>query len=116
MLTDGGSMDAINTPLALRLIGLAQELEDHGQHRLAAAVAFGLPGAMAHGGESAFDGVGRPQVGPVFGREVVEGEQRFLILAQALAGFGILLFVEFHEVRPGLVGGLARGGQVDVLG
>ena len=54
------------SPLAF---GLAQELEDHGQRRLAAAVAFGLPGAMAHGGESAFDGIGRPQVGPVFGQE-----------------------------------------------
>jgi len=36
MLTDGGSMDAINTPLALRLIGLAQELgeEDLAQRLL----------------------------------------------------------------------------------
>ena len=54
------------SPLAF---GLAQELKDHGQCRLAAAVAFGLPGAMAHGGESALDGVGRPQGGPVFGQE-----------------------------------------------
>ncbi|HII27425.1 MAG TPA: hypothetical protein HA353_03310, partial [Candidatus Poseidonia sp.] len=29
MLTDGGSMDNINTSLALRLIPLAQELDDH---------------------------------------------------------------------------------------
>ena len=57
------------SPLAF---GLAQELKDHGQRRLAAAIAFGLPGAMAHGGESAFDGVGRPQVGPVFGVEALQ--------------------------------------------
>ena len=35
-------------------------------------------------GEGAFDGVGRPQVFPVLGREVVESEQRVSILAQAV--------------------------------
>jgi hypothetical protein len=37
--------------------------------------------AMAHGGEGAFDGIGRSQVFSVLGREVVEGEQYVSILA-----------------------------------
>jgi hypothetical protein len=40
--------------------------------------------SVADGGERAFDDVGRSQVLPVLGREVVEGEQRIAILDQAL--------------------------------
>jgi hypothetical protein len=39
---------------------------------------------VAHIGERAFDDVGRAQMLPVLGREVVEGEQRTAILDQAL--------------------------------
>ena len=39
---------------------------------------------MKHGGERAFDDIGRAQMFPVLGREVVEGEQCIVILDQAL--------------------------------
>ena len=38
---------------------------------------------MPDGGEHAFNRVGCPQVVPVLGREVVEGQQRVLVLGQA---------------------------------
>jgi hypothetical protein len=57
------------TPAFLR--GLKQ-FEDHRECRLVGQAALRSDGAVAHGGEGAFDGVGRPQVFPVLGREVVE--------------------------------------------
>jgi class 3 adenylate cyclase len=53
------------------LRGLKQ-FEDHRECRLVGQAALRSDGAVAHGGEGAFDGVGRPQVFPVLGREVVE--------------------------------------------
>jgi hypothetical protein len=43
---------------------------------------LGAHGSVAHGGERAFDDVGRAQMLPVLGREVAEGEQRIAILGQ----------------------------------
>src|SRR3954447_12618930 len=57
------------TPASLR--GLEQ-FEDHRECRLVGQAALRSDGAVANGGEGAFDGVGRPQVFPVLGREVVE--------------------------------------------
>ena len=42
--------------------------------------ALGAHGAVADGSEDAFDGVGRPDMPPVLGREVVEGQQGVAVL------------------------------------
>jgi len=55
------------------------------------------------------DRVRRPQVDPVFGREVVEGQQRVAILRQALSRLGVLALVGGHEQVERLLGiGLRR--------
>ena len=46
-------------------------------------------GAMEDGGEDALDGVGGANALPVPGREVVEGEQRLLVLGQATNGLPV---------------------------
>src|SRR5438477_1171967 len=66
--------------------------------------------AMAHGGEGAFDGIGRSQVFPVLGREVVESEQRVSILAQAVGRLRVFQRVALDEdVECQLGGGLGFG-------
>src|ERR1700750_117298 len=57
------------------------QFEDHGERGPVRQTTLRSDGAVAHGGEGAFDGVGRPQVFPVIGREVVESEQRVSVLA-----------------------------------
>ena len=61
------------------LCGLS-ELEHHGQAGSSSAASLGPAVAQPNGGERRFDGVGRPQVLPVFGREVIEGQQHVAIL------------------------------------
>ena len=51
------------------------QLEDHRHRRSSAQTAFGLSGSVAHGGEDALDGVGGPDVFPMFSWEVVERQQ-----------------------------------------
>src|ERR1700731_565252 len=60
------------------------QFEDHRERGPVRQTALRSDGAVAHGGEGAFDGVGRPQAFPMLGREVVESEQRVPILAQAV--------------------------------
>src|SRR5207302_376367 len=60
------------------------KLEDHGERGLVGETSLGAHGAVAHGCKRTFDDVGRAQMLPVFGGEVVEGEQRVAILDQAL--------------------------------
>ena len=48
--------------------------------------------------ECRFDGIGRSQVPPVLGREVIEGQQLLAILPQTFARFLILGVVFFQEV------------------
>ena len=50
------------------------QFEDHRERGLVRQAALRSDGAVAHGGEGAFDGVGGPLVFPVLGREVVESE------------------------------------------
>ena len=69
------------TPAFLGGLG---ELEDHGERGLVRETSFGAHRAVADGRERAFDDVGRAQMLPVLGGEVVEGEQRVAILGQAL--------------------------------
>lgn len=58
---------------------------------------------MAHGGEARFDRVGRAQVTPMFGREVVEREQPLAILAQHLGRLRVLGSVGNDELIKRLV-------------
>src|SRR6202035_375554 len=69
------------TPAFLGDLG---ELEDHGERGLVGKTSLGAHGAVAHRRERAFDDVGRAQMLPVLGGEVVEGEQRVTIFDQAL--------------------------------
>ena len=69
------------TPAVLGGLG---ELEDHGERGLVRKTSLGAHRAVAHRCERAFDRVGRAQMLPVLGGEVVEGEQRVAILGQAL--------------------------------
>src|SRR6478609_977020 len=57
------------TPAFVR--GLKQ-FEDHRERRPVGQATLRSDGAVAHGGEGAFNGIGRPQVFPVLGGEVVE--------------------------------------------
>ena len=69
------------TPAFLGGLG---ELEDHGERGLVGKTSLGAHGAVAHRRERAFDDVGRAQMLPVLGGEVVEDEQRVSIFDQAL--------------------------------
>jgi hypothetical protein len=57
------------------LLGTLAQPEDYGQRGLARQAALGLLGAQAHSGEGRFDRVCGPDVLPVLGWEVVEGQQ-----------------------------------------
>ena len=59
------------TPAFLDGLG---ELEDHGERGLIRKTSLRAHRAVTHGGERAFDNVGRAQMFPVLGREVVEGQ------------------------------------------
>ena len=65
----------------------------------------------ADGGEGRFNGVSGAQVWPVFGREVIEGKQDFLVLFQTIARFGVLELMVGQEPIVGRQGVLARGAR-----
>jgi hypothetical protein len=69
------------------LFGRFGELEDHGEGGLVRQAALGAHSSVTHCGKRAFDDAGRAQMLPVFGRKVVEGEQRVAILGQAFDRF-----------------------------
>jgi hypothetical protein len=71
-------------------LGGLHQLEDHGETRLSRAISFGATMQQPHCGKRALDGVGRAQVTPVLGREVVEREQRVAIPRQTSGGFIVL--------------------------
>ena len=54
------------------------QLEDHGERGLVREASFRTDRAVTHGGERALDRVGRPQMLPVLGGKVVEGQCRDL--------------------------------------
>ena len=58
------------------------QLERHGQTSFSAQAALGLAGAVADGSERALNGVGRPDVFPVLGGEVVEGQKHIAVFGQ----------------------------------
>ena len=90
------------TPAFLGGLG---ELEDHGERGLVGETSLGAHCAVADRRERAFDEVGRAQMLPVLGGEVVEGEQRVAILDQALDRL-----VVFDA--PGFDEGVERGERI----
>ena len=66
------------------------ELEEHGQRGRSGAVAFGAAMTQADGGEGRFDRVRGSHMLPVFGREVVEGQEHVAAFLQAVGRFGTL--------------------------
>jgi hypothetical protein len=96
-------------------LGRLCELVSHGKRRLVREASFRPCRSMADGCEGALDRVGRPQMLPVLGGEVVEGEQHVTILRQAFDRLVVLRAVDFREsIEGGL--GIPRGlGHPDVL-
>ena len=64
-------------------LGRLGKLEDHGQRGLVREASLAAHGAMTNRREYALDDVGRAQMLPMLGREVVEGQQRLAILGMA---------------------------------
>ena len=91
------------------------ELEDHGKRGLVREASLRSGRSMADGGERALDRVGRAQVLPVLGGEVVEGEQHVAILGQALDRLVVLRAVDFRESIERGLGVLPGLGHPDVL-
>jgi hypothetical protein len=69
------------------LLGLGTEFEDHGPGRNARAASFGALGAEPDRSKGRFNGIGSAQMRPVLCREVIKGEQPFLVFSQALGRF-----------------------------
>ena len=81
-----------------------------------ASAALRSDGAVAHGGEGALDGVRRPGVLLVLGKEVVEGEQCLAVLLQALGRLVVFDLVAVDErVERGLCAGLYLGPTTALL-
>ncbi len=91
------------------------ELEDHGQAGCAGTVALGPSLSMSHGGERGFNGIGGPQMNPVFGWEVIKRQQLFAVLGQAIGSLGILGLVGLQEQIECLVGSFPRLCLPDVV-
>ena len=77
------------------------EFEEYGQRGLPGAVAFGVTMTQADGRESRFNRVRGSHMLPMFGGEVVEGQEHFAVLLQAVGRFGIFGRVVLQEVVKG---------------
>lgn len=97
------------------LLGLGREFVDHRQGGGACAAPFGSLGSQSHGGKGRFDGVCGPEMSPVFGREVMEGEQRVEVFFQAFGDSGILVFVGLEEFVIGLDGVFLGRGHIHLV-
>ena len=69
----------VTVETAPAFLGGLRELKDHRERGLVRETPLGAHSAVTHGRERAFDDVGRAQMLPVLGREIVEGEQRVAI-------------------------------------
>jgi hypothetical protein len=79
------------------------QLEHQGEGRLVREATLRADGAVPHGGKNALDRVRGPQVFPVFGGEIAEGEQGLAILRQAPGGLIVFQLIgrdEGVETRP----------------
>ena len=100
----GQQVFALEAAPSLRRGG--DQLENHHLGGLLRQRSLGAEGPVPHGGEHAFDGIRGPDVIPVLGGEIVEGEQRVAVLGQALHRLGVLGRVLLHKY---VQGGLRRG-------
>lgn len=63
--------------------GCGDEFEDHKPGGVLRQRPLGSGRPVAHRGEHALDRIGRPQMVPMLGREIVEGQQRVAVFDQA---------------------------------
>lgn len=77
------------------------ELEEHDQRGLPRVVALRAAVTQANGRERRFDWVRGSQVSPVFGGEVVEGQEFVAVLLQTNGRLGIFRRVVLQEVVEG---------------
>jgi hypothetical protein len=99
-------------PAFLRCV---DELEHHRERRLIREAALRADCAVPHGGKGALDRVRGPQVFPMFGGEIVEGEQGLAILCQAFGGLVVFHLVGCDEGVERGFGILAGRGHPDFL-
>lgn len=107
----GDELGAVEQPPSLG--SRLHQLVDHRQAGGPRSAPLGLLRAEPHGGKGGLDRVGRPQVNPVLGGEVVEGQEHLPILRQALDCLGVFRLVGLHEQVERLVGVLLRVGHPD---
>ena len=95
--------------------GQRAELEHHRQAGHTAAVALGPPVTQSHRRERALDRVGRPQMPPVLGREVVERQQHVAVFGQTCHGLRELRLVVRRKVIERRVRILSRRRHPDLV-
>src|SRR4051795_6830565 len=96
-------------------LGGIDQLEHHRERRLVRQAALRTDCAVPDGGKGALDRVRGPQVFPVFGGKIVEGEQSMAILCQARGGLVVFELVGCHEGVERSRGVLAGLGHPDFL-
>src|SRR5215510_7649734 len=77
--------------------GTLIQFQYHRQHGDAGEASASLVGPCTHGGKSRFDWIGRPNMPPMLGRNIVKCEQYLSVLGQALRCLGILAFISSDE-------------------
>ena len=79
------------------------EFEEHGQRGLPGAVAFGATVTQADGREGGFNRVRGSHMLPVFGGEVVEGQEHVAVSSSLSVHFAVCDAIKvFNNVRPTL--------------
>lgn len=96
-------------------LGGLSQLEHHGQARAAATAPLRFAMPQPDGGERRLDRIGRPQVFPVLGWEVVKAEQHVTIFFQTSAGGVVLGLILFEEGVESPVGVLASFRHPDLV-
>lgn len=94
---------------------LFHQFEDHGECCQPRPAAFRSPSSVSDGGEGGFDRIGRSDMDPVLGREVVEREKNIFVLPQTFTGPGELFLIEGEEGVVDNKGLLLCRRQVDVM-
>ena len=97
------------------LAGGLGQLEDHREASDATAVATGLLLSMLDRREDALDRIGGPQVNPVLGREVVEGQELLSIFVETLDRLRILGLIGLDEQIERLVSMRTRVSHPDLM-
>lgn len=79
------------------LLGLLYELEGQTQEGCARDTVLRPVGAVSHGREGRLDRIGRAQMHPVLGWEVIEGEQVIALSDELVDRLGILCLIGLHK-------------------